>query len=612
MRVALLLLFLVILIFVVILNLQFKRDGFQNSHTDFVTRQHKQYGNVGISLLTAKNDGALGTSANTYLNTFDEPGNYPLKDTSDGLWTIIDKCEAIKTVDCNAFDDPEFNLNCGICLEIGKNSEKAPSTGGIVLLDKHKRLQRVGTNSNFTPAYVPTIGFCPAGKLASNKKECLRLQKEIQCQKNSNFDIPGCSLCYTTGEYAIVDPIDTPGIISEHGTIYISGVGILNFQEDGFDPVVGINLSSSPYSIPVRSSGTSRIKLSVSPPLNSNINNPTIPYVQGYITGITLGGKFSSDLSKLVMTDEISGRKPRSMGAIPMNSTNVIKMAPAFGQTRMVLSVIVPFSFVDVTTRQASICKNGPFVTDLTGANFLESDPCFKRGSGPGKYSLECLQNVWISNGCTQSGKGYPSNNSTAAELMTSPDGSSRTINDIANYIYVNAIITSTGIDDTGNKKTIQDWSAASVFCTGKEINSPCEGPEKDTGPLSPECIIYLWNNQGSSKLWNGNNNPIGPTYDYANAYSLFRNGMVLRGCQASGYMSPIDTHGTHKKPVIEYWQTQGGVNNVKTMMRNLHAAANAQAASDDTRAPYFKNCYGNIDYAARPPPIPPPMPAET
>jgi len=589
------------------------RDGFQNPHSDFVTRQQKQYGDVGITLLTAKNDGVLETSGNKYLNTFGEPGNYPLKDKRDGLWAIIDTCEAIKTVDCSAFDDPAFNLNCGICQDIGKNSEKVPTTGGLVFLDKEKQIQQANKHSDFLPEYVPTIGFCPAGKLVSTKKECLRLQKEIACQKSSSFDIPGCSICYTTGEYTVVDPVDVPGVIAEHGTIYILGVGVLTFQEDGFDPVTGINLStSSSYSIPVRSSGTSRIKFSVAPPLNSDINNPTIPYIQGYISGPTLGGEYSSDISKLVLTDEISGRKPRSIGYVSMNSTNVAKMAPAFGQTRMVLTVIVPFSFVDLGTREATMCKNGPFVTDLTGAEFLESDPCYKRGSGPGRYSLECLQGVWTSNGCTQSGKGYPSDSSTAATLMTSPSGSSRTINDIANYIYTNAIITSTGLDQAGQKQPIRDWSAASVFCTGKEINSPCEGPTKDTGPLSPECIIYLWNNQGSSKLWNGNDNPIGPTYDYANAFSLFSNGMVLRGCQASGYMSPIDTNGNNKTPVIQYWQNQGGVSNVKTMMRNLHAAANAQAASDDTRAPHFKNCYGNIEYAPRPPPIEPPMPAET
>jgi hypothetical protein len=611
MRVALLLLFLVILVFVVFLNLQFTKDGFENSHPDFVSRQQKQYGNIGISLLPLKTDGVLGTSANKYLNTYDEPGNYPLKEKRDGLWAIIDKCEAIKTVDCSAFDDPDFNLNCGICQDIGKNSEKVPTTGGLVFLDKEKQLQQAKKVSNFLPEYVPTIGFCPAGKLVSTKKECLRLKKELECQKSSSFDIPGCSVCYTSGQYTVVDPVDEPGIIASYGTIYLSGVGVLTFQEDGFDPVTGIELSSSSYSITVRSPGTSRIKLSISPPKNSDINNPTIPYIQGYISGRTIGGEFSRDISKLVLTDEISGRKPRSMGGVSMSSTNVVKMAPAFGQTRMVLSVILPFSFVDLGTRQSTVCKNGPFVSDDTAANFLESDPCYKRGSGPGKYSLECLQGVWISNGCTQSGKGYPSDNSSASDLMTSPDGSSRLINDIADYIYTNSIITSTGIDKTGNKQSLLDWSAASVFCTGREINSPCDGPSKDTGPLSPECIIYLWNNQGSSKLWNGNDNPIGPTYDYSNSFSLFTNGTVLRGCQSSGYMSPIDTNGNKKTPVIQYWQSQGGVNNVKTAMRNLHAAANAQAASDDTRAPYFKNCYGNIDYAPRPPPVPPTMPNE-
>jgi uncharacterized membrane-anchored protein YhcB (DUF1043 family) len=33
------------------------------------------------------------------------------------------RCEAVKTDSCSAFDDPLFQANCGVCLDIGKNSQ---------------------------------------------------------------------------------------------------------------------------------------------------------------------------------------------------------------------------------------------------------------------------------------------------------------------------------------------------------------------------------------------------------------------------------------------------------------------------------------------------------
>ena len=599
------LLLVVILIACLVLFFSNDIDGFTDVNilqSDYISRQAKQFSNIGLSLVSAKNQGALGSSGNPYLKTFGEKENYPLVSEKDGLWAIVEKCESIKTMDCNAFDNPEFSKNCGMCLDIGENSEKVPATGGLILLAEDKQTAKQHRHSDFLPEYKPTIGFCPAGKMVSTKAECLKLQRQLLCQKNSSYDLPGCSQCYSSTSYNIIDPQETPGIITGHGTISIIGLGKLRVTQDG--RVGGnINLSSTPYIINIRGNEGSRIKLSVSPPDDSDpeADNPIVPYLSGYLSGPTLGGEFATDLRRIILNDEVTGRKPRSTGKDTINGTISMRMSPGFGQTNMTLVVIVPFSFVETTMEESTMCKDAPFVTKQSSAEFLESDPCYKKGSGPGKYNMECLQGIWTTNGCTESGKGYPGDTKAGAILMTNSDGSFRTINEISDLIYNQALITSMGIDENGKKQTIKEWSAASVFCTGREVTSPCDTVNKNSGPMSPECIVYLWNNQGSKKLWNGKDDPIGPTYSAGNAVSAFSSNTASRSCQTTGTLSPIDANGTLQKTNVKYWQKQGGVNTIKRMMATIHQYANAQVFNDDWVAPYFKQCYGDIEFAPRP-----------
>jgi len=607
MQEALLLLFLVIITIIVFIYFTHmnQTDGFidiEQLRSQYLLRQLKQYSNIGISLLAGKKEGTLGTSANAMLNTLGEKTNTPLVDGKNGLWKSIDKCETIKTMDCSAFDDPEFSKNCGICLDIGENSEKAKATGGLLLLSDDKDAARQNSPAGFLPDYKATIGFCPAKKLVSTKAECLKLQRELLCQKNASYDLPGCSQCYSDTTYSIVDEKASPGVITGSGLISVVGVGILKIEEQGYPAKAGISLDASrPYEYNVRGNESTRIKFSIEPPRNSDPESPTMPYIAGILSGETNTGTFTSDMRKIVLVDEVTGRKPRANGNDTLSGTPVIKMAPGFGQTKAVIVVIVPFTFVETTMEEGTMCKDAPFVIKQSSAEFLESDPCYKKGSGPGKFSLECLQGIWTSNGCNESGKGYPKDTTAAGTLMTGSDGTFLTLNDISDYIYNRALITSTGIDGTGKTVAIKDQSAASVFCTGREITSPCDTANKDSGPLLPECIVYLWNNQGSKKLWNGKDDPIGPTYYPSNSVSAFSQGQVSRSCQAAGTLSPIDENGNKRKDVIQYWQKQGGIESVKRIMADLHRAANAQQAADDKLAPYFKQCYGDIQFAARP-----------
>ena len=607
MQEALLLVFLIAILTLFLVHIYTKQEGFFDSSSStaaqaaYVTSQQSQYGNIGLSLLTAGNVGALGSSATPQTTTVKSGVAHPLDTEPTGLFANIQTCEAIQTMDCSAFDNPEFSLNCGICLDVGTNSAGASIPGGgLVVLDEDKQVARQTQTSNFLTKYVPTVGFCPAGKLVTTKEECLKLQRQLQCQKNQSFDLPGCAQCYSDGSYSIVDPSTNPGVVVGSGTISLVGNGKLTISEQGFAPISNIALSpTTPYSYSIQGREGNSIGFVVTAAANS----ATAIYIAGYVSGDTFKGEFDMDLRGITLTDNVTGRKPRAFGSMTVDSNPVTKMAPGFGEKTMSLVATVPFSFVDTTTQEAYLCQNGPFVTKASSVQILQSDPCYAKGSGPGNYSLDCLQNIWLSNGCTQSGKYYPADSSSASLLMSNPDGSFRTSNDIANLVYTQALVSSTGIDSTGKSANLQTWSDASLFCTGTPITNPCEGPTKTSGPLSGECITYLWKNMGADTT-------IGPTYpSVVGGSSLFTSSTIPQFCQVGGTLSPVDTNGNLVSSVVEWWQTQGGVDSVKKIMSNLYVAANTEGSPDNVRMPFFAQCYGPLALAAQPVAPPPPPP---
>jgi len=616
MREALLLLILVIVILTVSLVYNCRnKEGFFNASelSTFITDRQKQFGSIGLPLLATDKSGAIGTTATPITNT--SPSlisneSHPLNNKRVGLFANINTCESVKTMDCSAFDDPEFSLNCGLCLDIGTNSENAAIPGGgLVVLDDAKKIARTSKVTTFLPNYIPAVGFCPAGKLVTTKAECIKLKRQFECQKNQSFDLPGCAQCYSNGSYSIVDETESPGLIAGHGILTLVGNGLLTINEQGFAPVTNITLNpNTPYKYSVQGNEGNTVVLLVNPNQNtssSSNSSSKMIYIAGYISEATFKGEFEKDIKDIILTDRATGRKPRTTGSVDINDISVIKIAPGFGQTTMALVATIPFTFVDTTSQEAYLCDNGPFITKPSSVQVLQSDPCYSKGSGPGKYNLECLQNIWLSNGCTQSGKNYPNDASTASILMANEDGSFRTSNEISNYIYSKALIASTGITSSGQKARLQELSDASVFCTGVEVKNPCENPEKSSGPLSADCLSYLWANLGAE-------NPLGATYTNSAGTSLTKDDKTLQFCQRTGTLSPVDENNNVRPEVVAFWQSQGGVDAVKKIMSNLYASANSPSSTDEQRLPFFIKCYGNIKLAEQAvspaPPRPPPV----
>jgi hypothetical protein len=300
-------------------------------------------------------------------------------------------------------------------------------------------------------------------------------------------------------------------------------------------------------------------------PVN-DYRQPPPSYIAGYLTGETSSGTFNMDLYKLILNDMITGRKPRTIGSKTVRAADGVtmkKMAAGFGKTGMSLQMKPVFTFVDPGSAEATECTSSPFITKAASLTFLNSDPCYTKGSGVGKYSTECLQNTFIANGCLSTGKGYPTDSSKTAALLQDGNGQGQSLEEIANYIYSMAVISSTGNDMNGSKVDITELSAASMFCTGKTITSPCDMVDRSNGPLSTDCLVYLWDNAGE------NNTREGPTYQ-SSSRSLFSSGKINRFCTRSGSMAPRTANGSDNTVAINYWKKLGGVAAVKAAMNSI------------------------------------------
>lgn len=558
------------------------KEGFNDVNklqADYSFDRRQNYNPLGVALIASGTEGTLGSSADPMTGTVGSSTSYPLSTNKSGLFATIAMCEKVKiNTDGSVFDNPNFAANCGLCLDIGKDSKGNPTTGGLVLLEKDRKTARAATVGNAIPNYIPTVGTCPANRLVSSKAEWERLTRRLECERKGTYDIKDCSQCYDDQSYTTVDQIADGGVVAGAGTIHIVGSGTISYSEQGYGNGKA-TLSSTPYLIRLQGPETTRVTITAT----GTTSYPA--KLAGYLSGSTQSGLFTIDLYRLVMTDTVTGRKPRTEKPITVDGNSVTTMGPGFGKQQMSLNLNMPFTFVDTTSEEAGQCLSSPFITKQSSAEFMRSDPCYSKGSGPGKFTLECLQSSFLSNGCTEKGSGYPSDAVSSAALMTNKNGSLKSLSDIAEHIYDMAVSASTGISSSGKKLKIKAWSDASQFCTGKTLTSPCDAdPNVDGGPLSTDCISFLWNNGGTDPSKSAYN----PT---SSATSLSSSGTQY--CQKTGSLSPLDANGTVNATALSYWQGLGGLASVKAAMNKIHTQANSQGLSDKERLPYLTQCYG-------------------
>lgn len=505
-----------------------------------------------------------------------------LINTGDGAagFKAVQKCEAINTIDCNAFDKEEFALSCGICHQEGRNSTGNPVVGGLFIDedDKYNAEQSAKRmNSRYIP-YSPTIGKCATGRFTTTKQECLRMKKQMECEAKQSFDVEGCSQCYTNERFHYIDT----ALNRSSPSLVVSGNGSLKITKVGGSQLNIIKaLSVTPVEIPIPNLNEGDILQ-----LEMSGENPSIA---GYLIGDTPSGDFRMDIIRLIQTDAVSGEKPRLSGQQTVNGDNYTLIKPGRGKSGMQLVLQNVFTFVDPSEVEAQQCGSSPFITKQTSAEFLNNGPCYKKGQTPGNYSKECLQSIFTGAGCTTDGEAYPTNPQKEQSLMRNENGSLANIAQIAGNVYEKSLSAYTGRTASGNKMSVNQWDQVSRFCTGKKITSPCDFDNKSAGPLSSECLNYLWLNKGAV-----DNNPggTGPTYtNTPRTASLI--GSQNQFCSAKGTMAPIGDNGQPNMSALKTAQSKGGVESVKQFYNSIHTRANDNRLSDDERREAILQCYG-------------------
>jgi hypothetical protein len=503
-------------------------------------------------------------------------------------------CQKAPTT-CGAFDDPMFATNCGMSFDReGIGSDGKPHVGGLFVASDDRQIQteraRKVRETGAPPydpykVYQPSLGIAKPGTFALTKDQCVVVKEKVDCEAKQTFNSPNCTQCFPSQGFARVGP-ETPRLPS---LLYVQGQGTVSVQSpDGSISLPSTALSTDSVikvQIPADAEGKTFLV-----EVTADTRIPT--YLSGYLEGQTGRGAFKLDLNALIQSDLETQAKPKMMGTKKVNGFRALSFVPGTKKTRMRLSCLMPFSFLNMYEPDAITCDNGPVITKEASARFLESDPCFGKANQPGNYKLECLQSRWMALGGTPEGTGYPSTPEKAMALQRQ-GGRAMVLDDIMDTLSTKITAAITGKRANGTQMDVPEWNELSMWALGVPIQSPCDGIQKDGGPLSKECLAYLYDNRGSVS-------PIGPTYSMPADKVASKKGALEEGWQDSGVAAGASTYAYPDAPLdprtatgFAAGQSLGGVEAVKARYDAILRNANDNSKGNTQRALDVKQAYG-------------------
>jgi len=488
-------------------------------------------------------------------------------------------CEKTNTANCNAFNNSEFAANCGIALDIGTNSTGKPHTGGLYLAPTMRASQKDPAqviNGNDYTVYTPTLGT--SSMFSTDKKSCLRMTVEQSCKTTKVIgqgnDAASCSLCFTDGSYHAV--------AKGNPLVPVSLTLISNFNTGDMKVTIGtkvISVSREGSTAALDATGQSYYTYKVpnlQPKEGDTITiyvppkpNDTSVYIAGYLQAPTANGSYKVDIMSFITKD--NNTDPLMNGTI--NNYFKFNQQPTF--KNLTLTGMIPFTFTIPPSHDATNCTNGPFVTQTASMTALNADgDCYNSANSPGNYPIACLQRIFKGVGGTNKGKGYPVDKTTADVLLKDSKGANRSLEQIASYLSEQALRAATGLSN-GQSLNVNDWNISSMFMTGTAVTNPCDGGSNFTGPLTTECINFLYTD--SETYGNSVNN----------SQSLTTSGNTPQICTPNGALSPSKPAGLQKA------KSAGSKNNVINLYKTAFQTANNTALSDASRKDALNDCYG-------------------
>ena len=581
--------FIILVILVILLQCTKSYEGFdlpadKSAHDKFVEESHKKFNELSNTIDITRpvvSDSKLLDSAINVLEatpsetySFRVINNYPIPDLSSDTISKIAMCESHPS-DCSAFDNPIFRENCGVSFDnAGMNSSGRMVASGLFVspADRKKQndefeLVKSTGSAPYDPykVFQPTMGTANPGTFAINKAQCQIVKEKVDCETKQSFNSPNCVQCYTSQKFSRIDP--TTQRIPSSVYLYGNGKASVNATASAFKKDMTLNpTTTSALQIPSNAEGTI-FTVTVTP-------TDTPCYISGYLQGNTPRGTFKLDITNFIKKDK--GVNYRINGTNIVNRFKSLVVIPVSGQDTLNIECIIPFSFLNVYDTDALTCDNGPIISSEMTATFLESDPCFGKKNKPGDYTLECLQARWISLGGTSKGTGYPSTKEKANDIQLFL-GNPQSLDDIIEKLSVKIKQALSGLNSNGTPLSINEWNTVSMWATGIPINTPCDGPYSESGPLSKDCLSYLYFNKGASSH-------IKSTYE--NPYSSMKN-------QGTTYCYPQTSIDPNTPEGLKFGQSLGGVEAVRKKYNEINLLANNNIEPNDKRRNAMKQCYG-------------------
>ena len=115
------------------------------------------------------------------------------------LMARIKMCEAVKSWDCNALNDPEFARYCGICTNDGQDHKGEKHVGGLYIDPRMREDEKnASERARRQPDYKPMLGLCK-GQFLLERPKCDIEKDRDDCSKavdlNNQNALQKCGLC---------------------------------------------------------------------------------------------------------------------------------------------------------------------------------------------------------------------------------------------------------------------------------------------------------------------------------------------------------------------------------------------------------------------------------
>jgi len=500
----------------------------------------------------------------------------------------------------------KFDEVCGICLTDGVDEEgnrfRKPTGLLVEPSQRQDAYDEQEKNSWSYPRVAPSIGACtgaPDGPVfATNAKDLSRYGARQRCLHNKTLGgTDNCAVCYDTDTYSSLPPdteineleVSLSGIAKVR--VYLGNKEILNStmkvtDQGGFK--AGGVLTGA------KEGDVFRIDLE---PLSEQ--DPNV-IVWGTISARNpRGGLFGFPLNLIMTVDDETGSTPNKAGGFETDSATgleLAKMRPSRGKTKMRLRGTIPFTFVSSTEFAAMDCLDGPFQAQSASLSAFATDqPCYARGSAPGRYNDACLRARILDAGCTNAGTLYQN-----PSVLNTKDGAAQTLTQI--YTTLQTIADNDMVDPEMTKQ-----------CSGRTIQTPCDpfilragslkfgdalsGANASLKTQAQQCLSFLYNNKGASEL--ARPPRVGPSYTNPALYRNNRKDSKNLYCLPDGSLNP-DANPAGRDALVraadQGYAGKIGVDGIKAYLSDMLTMAidtSRNANTDPERKAAIVSCFG-------------------